>query len=215
MTSCFKLMRISIMIVPAYTRILTKNVAIRQSKWINTLLFMTTMTRSFSFYLAQGDSGGPLYVVERGTWYQIGLVSRGGVPSCSAPRQVVVYSRLSQFLDFIEKFVKVWWSVIPPVLGDSTYVMGKGMDGSHVHIYEYKKHFNTLVLILVEDNMSLWLYSRDQRETSGSTLFGFIKKKQCIYHFAVYIKIALYWSPLFYGTHKSRIFLYTMFTCFI
>ncbi|XP_038058130.1 atrial natriuretic peptide-converting enzyme-like [Patiria miniata] len=54
----------------------------------------------------KGDSGGPLTVSDAGKWYQIGLVSRGGTPSCSAPRQVVVYSRLAQFLDFIEKYVK-------------------------------------------------------------------------------------------------------------
>ncbi|XP_071788766.1 uncharacterized protein [Asterias amurensis] len=55
----------------------------------------------------KGDSGGPLYTSLDGIWYQVGLVSRGGVPSCSAPRQVVIYTRLSKFLDFIEGFLSV------------------------------------------------------------------------------------------------------------
>ncbi|XP_022106148.1 atrial natriuretic peptide-converting enzyme-like [Acanthaster planci] len=54
----------------------------------------------------KGDSGGPLVVSDGGKWYQVGLVSRGGTPSCSSPGQVVVYTRLSSFIDFIEKYVK-------------------------------------------------------------------------------------------------------------
>ncbi len=62
---------------------------------------------NYFIFSSQGDSGGPLYTSHEGKWYQVGLVSRGGVPSCSAPRQVVIYTRLSKFMDFIERFVNV------------------------------------------------------------------------------------------------------------
>lgn len=47
----------------------------------------------------QGDSGGPLVVSNQNSWYQAGIVSTG--LGCAQPNQPGVYTRVSEFIDWI------------------------------------------------------------------------------------------------------------------
>jgi len=49
----------------------------------------------------QGDSGGPLMLKQNGAWTQIGIVSFGN--KCAEPGFPGVYTRLTNFLDWIDK----------------------------------------------------------------------------------------------------------------
>ena len=49
----------------------------------------------------QGDSGGPLVVNKNGEWYQVGVVSFG--EACASADFPGVYSRVSQFIDWIKQ----------------------------------------------------------------------------------------------------------------
>jgi len=55
----------------------------------------------------QGDSGGPAVFQDstnEGRWKQVGVVSWGH--GCAAPRKFGVYAKVSDFLDFIQEYVK-------------------------------------------------------------------------------------------------------------
>ncbi|MFK5970218.1 MAG: serine protease [Candidatus Marithrix sp.] len=51
-----------------------------------------------------GDSGGPLLIKSEGKWQQIGIMSWG--ESCALSDYYGVYTRLTSFTDFIDKYVK-------------------------------------------------------------------------------------------------------------
>lgn len=51
----------------------------------------------------QGDSGGPLMLKSEGKWMQIGIVSFGH--KCGEPGYPGVYTRVSEFADWIKKFL--------------------------------------------------------------------------------------------------------------
>ncbi|HHB92979.1 MAG TPA: serine protease [Thioploca sp.] len=51
-----------------------------------------------------GDSGGPLLIKFEGKWQQIGIMSWG--ESCALAGYYGVYTRLTSFTDFIDKYVK-------------------------------------------------------------------------------------------------------------
>lgn len=61
----------------------------------------------------QGDSGGPLLMESNGGYVQIGITSFGGKP-CGVPDVPGVYSRVSQYQDWIKQYV-------PEAKFDNTY----------------------------------------------------------------------------------------------
>ncbi|MEA3545899.1 MAG: trypsin-like serine protease [Thermodesulfobacteriota bacterium] len=67
-----------------------------------------------------GDSGGPLIVSGYGAWTQVGIVSWGGGSECGEAGLYGVYSRVSQFIPFIDRYTKggsVWGKVSISVAG--------------------------------------------------------------------------------------------------
>ncbi len=52
-----------------------------------------------------GDSGGPLVVKDGGVWKQAGIVSWGGGSECAEKGLYGVYARVSECVDFIDKFM--------------------------------------------------------------------------------------------------------------
>lgn len=79
-----------------------------------------------------GDSGGPLVVFENNQWQQVGIVSYGGKsngPLCGGSNAYGVYTRVSEYIDFIAQYVPlalmggydgVWTS---PTLPDSFVII--------------------------------------------------------------------------------------------
>ncbi|GAB6024238.1 hypothetical protein CHUAL_008933 [Chamberlinius hualienensis] len=56
----------------------------------------------------QGDSGGPLLVKSKGKWLQIGIISWG--VGCARPNYYGVYTRLSEFQNWIKQLLQTNWS---------------------------------------------------------------------------------------------------------
>ena len=67
-----------------------------------------------SSILFQGDSGGPLVCYQDGVWTQVGVTSFGR--GCGLPRKPGVYSRVSQFVDWIKATVNANWENVIEML---------------------------------------------------------------------------------------------------
>lgn len=82
-----------------------------------------------------GDSGGPLMIYENNQWTQIGIVSFGPFEGCALPNAYGVYTRVSQYRDWIDDQMEDTTPDQPPyeVLTDSSSYVVRA--GSAVTVY--------------------------------------------------------------------------------
>lgn len=98
-----------------------------------------------------GDSGGPLIVSEGNKQQQIGIISYGGKqegPLCGGPDAYGVYTRLSEFINFITQFV--------PLSTASTYD-GIWISSAVPNVFFMLKSTTSMFfMIILSDNGQSW-----------------------------------------------------------
>lgn len=60
----------------------------------------------FVCFVFQGDYGGPLVCHEASDFFQVGIMSYGSRKGCGLPGNPGVYTKVSEYLHFINSYIK-------------------------------------------------------------------------------------------------------------